>query len=237
MSTTHAELLMEYLKFCDLRSLDNYPDSVELPSSPTALLPLTDLFRRSFSLTKQRKLFDPAITIIPTDKNQSNNIYSKIIANNSAKNYGGENVFSYIIAEWTDNVYEHSNFTYGSVLGKENASIGFSELAIYDDGITIQGSFENNGMIFQGSEVIVNAINGISSKQNSERGHGLPSTFKLIICGLKGQLSIVSGHGAIFSDPYKKILYNVTSKNYLEGTLVSARIPYPSPQIEIYDYL
>jgi hypothetical protein len=118
------------------------------------------------------------------------------------------------------------------MLGRENHSFGYSDLSIFDNGITIRGSFNNYGMVgFDESEAIVRAINGLSSKESTERGHGLGSTFRLVINGLKGHLFIVSGSGAIFISPDKKIQYNVTSKNRLEGTLVSIRAPHSSHEI------
>lgn len=235
----HPELLIEYLNFCKHKQWYVDPAAPKFESlSPTMLLPLQDWVLNKTTDPNITKLFDPTVTNIPVDSRFGNRTFQEIMGKYNSKNFGGENVFAYLIAELTDNIYEHSKFSNGLLLGRENSSFGYSDLSIFDNGITILGSFHNHGMMgFDESEAIVRAINGLSSKQSTERGHGLGSTFRLVINGLRGQLLIVSGAGAIFISPDKKIQYNVTQKNRLEGTLVSIRAPRPPGDLDIFDYV
>ena len=203
--------------------------------TPTMSLPLEDWISQN---SNQSTSPNPRTVDIPLDSLEGNTkTFKKIMQKNNSKYYGGENTLAYIIGELMDNVYEHSQFSRAYVLGLVNPLIKYSEIAIFDNGITIGGSFHNYGMLFYGAEAIVQAINGESSKDSYERGRGLGSIFRIIIQGLKGQLFIVSGYGAIFIEPSRSIRYDITTKNRLDGTLISLRVPYPSTELDIFSYV
>jgi hypothetical protein len=237
----YPQLLMEYLNFCKYRARHSTVGS-EIPNfkllTPTMALPLQDYFVNRISHRPELETsLDPHVITIPIDETKSRT-YDDFKRTNNPENYGGENVLSYVIGELSDNIYQHSKFSYGLTLGRETLERGYCELAIFDDGITIAGSLEGSGMSFdESTEPIVRAINGLSSKDSDERGQGLGSIFRLLIRGLSSELFIASGSGAIFVDPMMRIRFSIIGRNRLGGTLISTRIPYPCPKIDIYDYL
>lgn len=161
------------------------------------------------------------------------------------KLYGGENAFKYLIGELVDNVYQHSGFSNAFVMAQRYDKKGFVEVAIIDDGITIGGSLRKAGFRTEDDvEAIARVLKeGISAKGADTRGYGLRSNASIFTAGLKGEMLIVSGGGATEigpSEPGRGVRQN----NYrleedfcsLNGTLVSVRIPFPSEEIDLYDY-
>ena len=112
----------------------------------------------------------------------------------------------------------------------------FVEICFFDDGMTINGSFLRKGMKFSDSDAIIKALNGLSSK-SKERGYGLSSSLNLFVNGLKGELFIVSGNGAIYYTKKTQKIYRFPDKYRLNGTLISVRIPYPAKDVNFYDYI
>lgn len=55
--------------------------------------------------------------------------------------------------------------------------------------------------------------------------------------GTDAQLLLVSRNGALYKNRYNEIVYNIEGANQLIGTLISIRVPYPVPQVNIYDYI
>ena len=224
---SHPELLNKYLDFCQYRerfinsNVINLEDLTEL--YPTTLLPLiylilekptthyvlpnaqniTNYFRVIINDQLEIASITPPVPIIrlPDDQKQSDDAFQRIyqLQQNDAKVCGGVQTFKYIIEELVDNIYQHSSFTHALVMMQKYFIEGFFDLCIFDNGITIPKSFAKSGMIFhQHSEAIVDAINGLSSKAGTERGHGLKSTVKILSKGLWSQIFIVSGLGALF---------------------------------------
>lgn len=150
--------------------------------------------------------------------------------------FGGEDAFKYVVGELVDNMYQHSNFTNGLIMGQKYPSKHFVELCFFDDGITIPQSFVNSGLTMKPHEAIAHAING-SSTVDPKRGYGLSTSARIFLEGLKGQVFVASGGGAVYLGDGDKQSYSLTGNSMLEGTLVSLRIPYPSPIIDIYKYI
>lgn len=125
----------------------------------------------------------------------------------------------------------------------------FAEISIFDDGISIPGSFENHGVKFKSDAfAISSAINGFSTK-SKERRHGLNSSTSMYIDGGDAEVLVVSRNGIFHKkngEPVK--LYNtelmntnniILDKEYvppLEGTLFSVRLPYPASKIKAHLY-
>ncbi|NOQ55959.1 MAG: ATP-binding protein, partial [Nanohaloarchaea archaeon] len=138
--------------------------------------------------------------------------------------------------ELVDNIYQHSDFKNALVMAQRYENKKFTEICFFDDGITIKGSFLKNGIKFNDTEAIIQALKGVSSK-NKERGYGLSSNLNLFINGLGGEVLIISGIGAIYWSKTAQKIYKLPDIYKLKGTLISIRIPYPVKMVDIYDYI
>ncbi len=154
----------------------------------------------------------------------------------NGKEYGGETVFKYLVSELVDNIYEHSEFENALVMAQRYEKKGIVEICFFDDGVTIAGSFKKQGMIFEDQQAIVEAVNGLSTK-SKERGYGLSSNMTIFTQGMDGEILIVSGLGAIYAGKNRQKLYKLQEIHQLMGTLISIRIPFPAPKVNIYDFL
>ncbi len=259
----HPELLVKYLEYCDYREQLSNIGIINLKYAsdfdPLVLLPIYDLILKrskinyippvnenlaNYVLTVFTKdiedLTDPSNTgliKIPRKPTPNMNIFRRVhgLQETDEKTIcGGENSFMYLVSELVDNIYQHSNFSYASMMAQKNQTR--LSLCFFDNGITIPKSFEKNGMIFQDSEAIVCAVNGLSSKPGIERGFGLGTSVK-ILNALNSQIFIASGLGAIFLHGQRHIRYNLIPKQELKGTLIALRIPYPTQEIDIYQYI
>lgn len=242
----HPQLLKEYAEFCDIREETerksktiNFHDVIDF--YPVKLLPLYDFL----ATTDKDSIFDQMsrspIAIIPTDQQQADAAFDEYICKlhqNDQNACGGIETFKYIMSELIDNIYQHSNFTRAFAMTKKYPNEDFIELCIFDNGITIPQNMAQYGLRFTFPyESIIEAINGLSTKIEAGRGTGLESTMRILLEGASGQIFLVSGYGAVYLDKYNKIKYNLTRKMRLDGTLIGIRVPYPSPVINIYDYI
>jgi hypothetical protein len=241
----HPQLLKEYAEFCDIReekerqsNIINFHDEIDF--HPVKLLPLCDFL----ATTNKDLVFDhislSPIAIIPRDQQQADATFEYIckLHKNDQNACGGIETFKYVMSELIDNIYEHSNFTRAFAMIKKHRSEDFVDVCIFDNGITIpKGMFQYGFRFAFHSESIIEAINGLSTKIEPGRGTGLGSTIRILLEGLDSQIFLVSGKGAVYLDKYSRIRYNLTHKMKLDGTLIGMRVPYPSPVINIYNYI
>jgi hypothetical protein len=138
---------------------------------------------------------------------------------------GRDQEFRYMVGELTDNIYQHSEFNNALVMAQKYNTLGFLEMCIVDDGITIAGSLAKAGMIFEDSEAIVAAILGLSSKDNVERGYGLFESIEKIANQYHGEVLIISGTAAIYFKGSDIKGFKLEAQSIFSGTLISIRIP------------
>ncbi len=259
------ELMNCYLLFCNYRDAALKSNILDLQwcrwMYPTTLLPLgvfikkhkttieylpphdqnvsnyIDLVTGTITFEEvDNKSYIPFV-FLPTDRKKSVSILERIFKlHNNGKEYGGENAFKYLISELVDNIYEHSKFTNAIVMAQRYEKKKCVEICFYDDGVSIPGSFESKSMLFEDHEAIVKAINGLSTK-SKERGYGLSSNIRIFTEGLLGEIFIASRNGAIYIAKNRQKVYKLSDKHTLEGTLVSIKIPYPSREVDIYEFL
>lgn len=257
------ELLQEYRKFCEIREKSKKSNVIDLSSYsffyPTSMLLLADFLIdnkssmkyisplpgvQNYISTVMEKNYSEGATYVPIidlpqDKNQANKIID-ILQNlhKNGKDYGGRNAFTYLIGELIDNIYQHSEFSNASVMAQRYGKRGFVEITIFDDGISIPTCFEKGGHHFSyDCYAIVDALHGKSTKHDVERGHGLRSLVNLYIEGIGGELLLVSRNSAVYKKKSEEKCYNTEGAYELSGTLVSIRIRYPAPVVDIYDYI
>lgn len=143
---------------------------------------------------------------------------------------------SFIFNELIGNVYDHSQFHNGYIMGKEFEN--FHELSFIDDGITIPQSLKNANYTFNDDcEYLIEALNGLSTKKEIgfiERGTGLNNTSNIVTNGGNGSILLVSGCALAYLTSNELFVKEIP--NCLKGTLISLRIKLKS-KIDIYNYL
>lgn len=183
----------------------------------------------------------PAVSI-GNDSSKTNtalkNIY-RILEN--GRKCGGENAFKYLMGESADNILEHSQSTSAYMMGQSYARMGFTEICIFDDGISIPGIFEKTGFDFKyDCSAIKSAIMGKSTKEDvsGARGFGLGSSLKILVDGLNGEGIIISRNGAVYVNSKLREYYNLSDPRLChKGTLISLRIPFSDAQLDITEYV
>ncbi|MCK9150480.1 ATP-binding protein [Methanobacterium alcaliphilum] len=144
-----------------------------------------------------------------------------------SKQYGGLDSLYYLLSELTSNIYDHSEFTKAFIMAQEYPKKEFTEICIYDNGISIPQCFQNHGFDSSSdANYIHQAINGKSTKkEDTGRGYGINSSTRMVIDGFDGEMFIASRNGAIQITKEKMLGYKCEGMYELEGTLVSMRLP------------
>ncbi len=264
MGTQYPELFSNYLEFCGYRTGFIKTSVINLRKAsffhPTTLLPVLNLVShlkniiepednnvRNYLLTilgkdlesSDNKSYIPLVTL-PAEPNECGSVLQRMYQLIRTEVFGGEQALKYVVSELVDNIYQHSYFTKAMVMAQRYDSRGFTDLGLFDDGITIAGSFAKHGMTYserQSFRAISDAIAGLSSKGGIERGYGLSSSVRIFLEGLEGQVLIVSGDGAVYMSKEEKYAYNLTEPYKLKGTLISLRVQNQTKQIDIYNYV
>lgn len=145
----------------------------------------------------------------------------------------------YLLAELTDNIEQHSQFTHASIMAQYFPKKNYVDIGILDNGLSIPRVFEKNKISFsEDYEAIDKALKGTTTKKEEGlRGYGLQSSKKIVRDLIDGELHIISRRGAIifkpdfFSQKYEFV------KNSLGGTLIYMRLNTPSKHLNILPYL
>lgn len=222
------------------------PLALLMSENPTAkvILPINHSTRSYLNTilneaqTQDRTSTYVSLARLPIAEKESDDVLKRVydVQKDDNSAFGGEIAFKYVISELVDNIYQHSKFRTALVLAQRYPTLGYLELAFIDNGITIHGSYRNYGLLFEPWEAIVEALNGVSTK-DSDRGWGLRSSTEIFKDGLKGEILIASGGGAVFLDRNKILQYKLSEEQRLDGTLISMRVPYPCPLVSIHQYI
>lgn len=98
----------------------------------------------------------------PNNKNQVNEESNALMGSmeNKIPNTFGSSI-KYILGELADNMDEHSNFTFASLMAQYYPKKEHLDIAVLDNGITIPFNFEKNNISFnKDSEALKKAISG-----------------------------------------------------------------------------
>jgi anti-sigma regulatory factor (Ser/Thr protein kinase) len=258
--TPFPDFLLPYLDFCQFRKksmIDGVLNAANFDKKyPISLLLLHSFIRKkenSLPVTfgKEKSLdsflgkgmnkneFGISMPIIelPQTRKEANFILDRIQRFcQNGEGLGGSSVLAYLLSEIVDNVYEHSQFSYASVLAGTPANEKFSEICILDNGISIAGSYRKIKRNFTDEEAFQKVLEGVSAK-SEERGFGLRTSINLVSKGLNGQFMIISGKAVLLVEKTKRSVYKLPFSNSYKGTIVSIRIPYPSKGINIYEFV
>jgi hypothetical protein len=266
MELEYPPLIENYLCFCNYRKSLRASGTLNLEKIkwfyPTTLLPLSDLIKPKGVTFKHlppkdriaRGYFDyitqdddvhkandsiPIIKASRLDDSYVDRIYSFIISNE--KNESIRTAIKYVIGEIVANIDEHSGCNNSIFMAQSYRKIGYAEITFFDNGVTIPGSFKAAGILkdkMTDLDCIKEAINGVSTKPDAGRGHGLPSTTK-ILTAMNSDVLIVSGSGAVYLNGTDKYLkgdktYVLGEDRALDGTLISFRMHLPIKAVDIY---
>lgn len=146
------------------------------------------------------------------------------------------NAIYLLLFELLNNIFKHSCFRNAYVLCQYKPGSNKINISIFDDGISIPGSLENNGITFNNdSEAIFQAINGTSSDREKYKlkGRGLNTSVNLIVNGFGEDFLIASRKGICTIDK-KGVHCQETVKPYIDGTLIVLEIN--ANKFNIYDY-
>jgi hypothetical protein len=140
---------------------------------------------------------------------------------------------SFIISEITDNIIEHSSDSRGFMTAQYYPTKEYLDICILDTGISILGSYLNNGIaISDHAEAINNAINGKSTKNISgTRGTGIPNSKNILLNAIKGHFIILSGDALLFD----KTIFKLPCS--WPGTILALRIPKNMNSFNLYEFI
>lgn len=263
----NTALVESYLRFCAYREKFTREKNIDLEEAkwfyPTTLLPLADFIKEhgdmkctmpSDKITKNylstimrgsspkanALTYCPIVNLPEQEEGAEKALEPLYKYQNNGRYCGGENAFKYLIGELFGNIYEHSCFRHAFVMAQRYPSKRFTEICIFDDGITIPGSFKKSGKpINPDVDAIKSALQGATTKPG-ERGFGLGTCAAIATEALKGELVVVSGMGIVyFSHGTEPALFDLSSSRslHLHGTLIGLRIPVNEQNVNIMKYV
>lgn len=147
----------------------------------------------------------------------------------------------YPISEIVDNVDQHSECGYGSILVQNYKSKDYLDICIVDDGVSIPGKFDEYGIDYRSDEEALRmAMQGEVSTRDDEGhrhgGWGIRSTINLVCEGLNGKCLISSREGTITKECGSSPQSIVSSYSW-DGTTFIGRIDIPDQDFNVIDYV
>ncbi len=195
------------------------------------------------SLSKMIEIYDFGL------KNNDTNNWIEQIENsicNSEALRPMKQIVAYFLDEMVCNMQQHSKSERGYAFAKYNDDLKTIDLCLADKGITIYGSFIEKQLYLDlignsDAQALSLAKDGYSTKNlpNAEnRGYGISSNAKLIVEGLGGIFSIMSGNALLLYDRTAINVFELPETIEWNGTLVIARIPIEMPNLfNFYKYI
>lgn len=139
---------------------------------------------------------------------------------------------NYLISEILDNVIEHSFSHGGGIICQDYARKGYMDICIFDNGVTIPGSYRRAKLLDDRStdaQALQTTINRRLSTKNTagsvNRGFGISSSRQMLVHGLQGEFLIFSGSALYVSTPREEKVFPLPNHLGLHGTIVGLRIP------------
>lgn len=178
----------------------------------------------------------------PLIATERNNLISQVgqmirrITEVDSKFYSG---LSYLLSELTDNIVDHSDFTHGWLSFQYYQKEGFIDLCIGDSGRGVLASYQrytgpkDYSYIQTDQLAMAEMVKGESTKKLEERGFGFHTSRELLIDGMSGNFTFLSGEALLLD--YKVIPFGTQ----FPGTLAHLRIPVSGlkPGFSVYNYV
>lgn len=177
----------------------------------------------------------------PKSPNQVNNQANEVLKKLEGKipeKFGSS--IPHILGELSDNMDDHSNFTFASLMAQYYPTKDHVDIAVLDNGITIPLNFEKNNIKFSSdSDAIKMALYGeVTTKKHEQmRGFGLRSCKDISTEGIPGEIHIVSRKGIVVLKKGESPTFYDLPKFSLDGTFIYVRLPTPKKPLNIYNYL
>lgn len=150
---------------------------------------------------------------------------------------------NYLISEILDNVIEHSFSHGGGIICQDYARKGYMDICIFDNGVTIPGSYRRAKLLDDRStdaQALQTTINRRLSTKNTagsvNRGFGISSSRQMLVHGLQGEFLIFSGSALYVSTPREEKVFPLPNHLGLHGTIVGLRIPRAADDFNPSDY-
>ncbi len=212
-------------------SLCSYLKTIKFPQTTNSLntnkktyTPLYELKTRLGSDSENGEIIDMIEKIIVENFNLKTNI----------------NILMSIFDELICNIQQHSNSNFNCI----QAQMYDNKLAIslLDTGISIPQSYIRVGYKDEEDmQLFKLAFNGISTKDNKERGTGIPNIYNWVCKGLKGSMVIISKSCVFKKLPNEELEFiNLKSKELnlkFEGTIINLLFEKPKTKINIYKHI
>lgn len=146
---------------------------------------------------------------------------------------------SYLLSELSDNIVDHSLHSHGWISFQYYPTYRFIDICLGDSGDRVLASYQRYSgpkvytYINSDSMAIAEMIKGESTKKEDERGFGFHTSREMLIVGMGGYFSFISGEALLLN--YK--LFNFGTK--FPGTLAHLRIPINGLKsgFSIYNYV
>jgi len=120
------------------------------------------------------------------------------------------NSLKYLTSELVTNIKEHARIDHYWILAQYWPRTKTCEIAIADTGVGYLESYRNTAYeVTTHKESIANAVNGNSSKDDIERGAGIPGLIKIFCEGYVGDIVIMSGDALLYLSQDKQDFYEL----------------------------
>ena len=145
-----------------------------------------------------------------------------------------KNTLVYMTSELTTNIREHSQSKQYWILAQHWPKTQTCEIAIADTGIGYLESYKGTSYEVENHHAAIqNALQGRSSKNNVERGAGIPSTVRIFTEGYGGKVIVITGDAIQVIQNGKTEPYRLRS--HWNGTLIG--IQFNMKNVNIHPYL
>jgi len=119
-----------------------------------------------------------------------------------------QNSLKYLTSEIVTNIKEHAETDCYWIMSQYWPKSNTCEIVIADAGVGYLGSYVGTPFeVDSHEEAIMNAIRGNSSKNDVERGTGIPSVIKIFCEGYGGCVLIMSGDRLLFMEGERNVFY------------------------------
>jgi hypothetical protein len=120
------------------------------------------------------------------------------------------NSLKYLTSELVTNIKEHARVDHYWILAQYWPTTKTCQITIADTGVGYLESYRETAYeVTTHKEAIRNAVNGISSKNDVERGAGIPGMIKIFCEGYGGDISIMSGDALLYLNKEKQDFYEL----------------------------
>jgi len=150
---------------------------------------------------------------------------------------GSRNAIYYPISELTTNIFDHSQSDTGWILAQWYPNKKFLDLCIVDRGRGLAATYQEElGLTLTDDEAIRNALQGVSTKKERERGYGVRTSKNVVCKALGGSFTLISGSAAYLVEQHSEKMVRLPQFSW-PGVIIGYRIPQPDGPIDITPHL